>query len=649
MTANSKVSEAIASVLFGSESAGRPVYTLADADVLDTISALAGLSGDPVEAITEVVRSTLSIDDPGTGPFRWQADLADRQRCDPLGTPEVLPLLIVLTLAAERMQADNEAAAHNYYSRLHALLQVPAERRSRVEGDYRRHADQLWGSLNAWLEAWEGERGVPTAYAVGGHAFVGLPMSQAVVRQHDRVGLHEFFALEGMSPGIRLAPSDMEPAIDRYATATPSPLSSNLRRLWIMPVARERIVEAACLELEAWDGSGHLANGSRPLTSTRLLGFLRTFPRRSIEFNLLLPYRSEGPNEARFNALDGVTLIPTIPAPGSATRLASATGISAVSLVEEVINGELGQGSERPFARRPRRVVPLRLDDLQGAYVEVERISLGDDSLVLARSDAKARVEAHLQSFARPNWNERHELPGMPDGWLLYEHVQMVSSPASASLHLDLLALTPRARTSLTLRGGFTLPGLLRKWSSLEPPEIVGLAAGASTISIRVFAGTRIESDLQIIRTDTDGELSVVPLVDRSLTDGEYLVAMFVDGGSRPVSTALLRLRSADTPQFSVDDMDIRLVYSPGSAGVWPLTAGPAKWPSYVNGARVVGDTPTATEGRIREFAPRKRLRRSEVAAPVRVGTPMAADSCMTTGRHNFLLPTAANVLLAAW
>ena len=636
-----RLGEAIADELFGHEHAGRPVYTLADSSALSRIAEKAGLKGDEFSAITDVVRSSLAINDAGVAPFRWQSEAAQKHRQQPLETPPALPLLMLLSLAAESMHADGDLAAHNYYSRLHRLLRVPTERYPRVEGDYRRHADELWGSLNAWLEAWEGERGIPTAYAVGGHAYIGLPMSQAVVRQHDRSGLHEFFALEGMTPGIRLSPSDMSLAMDSYATATPSPLSSHLSRLWRVPAAREQIVEAACLELEAWDGSGSAAAGpDGRLSATRLLAFLRSFPRKSIVFNLMLPYASGGPDVARFHLAESEVTLPTLVGPGSSTRLSGVDAVSATSLVGEVLSGEIGEGDSRPFARKPKRVAALRWDDLQGAYVEVERISLGEDSLILAKEDSRQRVEAHLVAHARPGWRELPQLTGLPEGWLVYEHVQVVSAPIDR-VHPDLLPLTPRSRTSLTLRGGFVLPGLLRKWSSLEPPEIVGMAAGASSLTICVYAGTRIDPAALVVETNREDELAVVPLAQHQLGDGEYVVAMFVDGASRPSSTAVLRLRSADSPQFSVDEVDIRLVYSPDSGQAWPLRAGAANWNRFVNGARTVelrADSKFPLDA-IQEFVPRHRPATTAEPQRARVGVPAADDSCLVTGMHHFQLP----------
>lgn len=637
-----RVTEAIADVMFDSVQAGRPVYALADAETIRRVLEAAEVEEPTLRGLSKLVRSTLQLDSATVSAFQWQAEAARRHRRQPLETPPALPLIVVLSIAAEQMHADGNLAAHNYYSRLQGILDIPANEWHRVEKDYRRTAELLWGSLNSWLEAWEGERGVPTAYAVGGHAFIGLPMSQAVVRQHDRAGLHELFAVEGMTPGLRISPDDMSLVMDPYATATSSlPLSSHLARLWRVPSARDRIVEAACLELEAWDGSGIEAiAAARPVVTTRLLAFLRTFPRKSIEFNLMLPYRSEGPDISRFQLADEESIVPTIAGPGGSTRLSGVEGVSAASLVGEQLVGKFGDDLSRPFGRRPKRVTPLRWDDLQGAFVEIERISLGEDSIVIASSDARQRVEAHLAFHARPGWRELADIPGRPEGWLVYQHVQIVSAPA-VQVHPDLLPLAPRARTSLALRGGFVLPGLLRKWSVMEPPEVVAVAAGATSVGVRVYRGARIDPAELVAESDQPGELAVLSLRDHGLSDGEYVVAMFVDDAHKPSSTALLRLRSARTPQFRVEDVDIRLVYSPEASPLWPLTAGPPEWPSHVNGARIVGlgSRRDGASTPIREYMPRAKSASPMTRPKTRVGIPMASGSCLITGTHRFLLP----------
>lgn len=641
MTEYESVSEAIADVMFGSAFAGRPVYALADSETLSRVLAAADVEGDGATALARIVRTRIHLDEAGVAPFRSIVEATKRHAERALETPPTLPLLVLLTHAAEQMQADEDLAPHNYYSRLHRLLHVPIDSYQRVENDYRRCAELLWGSLNSWLEAWEGERGIPTAYAIGGHAFIGLPMSQAVVRQHDRGGLHELFALEGLSPGLRISPADMSAAMDPYAIASPSPLSAHLSRLWRVPSARARIVEAACVELEAWDGSGIEAVASiRQVATTRLLAFVRTFPRKSVEFNLMLPYRSDSPSIATFDLPHGQVTVPTVSGPGGSTRLSGVEGVSATSLVGERLTGQYGDEGGRRFERLPKRVAALRWDDLQGAFVEVERVSLGEDSVVLVRSDARQRVEQHLALCARPGWQELVSLPGAPDGWIVYQGVQIIAAPERQP-HPDLLPLVPRARTSLSLRGGFSLPGLLRKWSTLEPPEVLALAAGASSVGIRIYRGLRADDSQLVAEAYDANELVILTLSDKNLVDGEYFVVMVVDGASRAASTVLLRLRSANTPQFRVEDVDIRLVYSPESGPRWPISAGPADWPSFVNGARISGLPQPARYPleRIREFSPRQRTQATSGPPRIQVGSSMSNESCLATGMHRFRGP----------
>ena len=243
-----RLRDATAEALFGSDKAGLPAYTLAEKDVLDQIADAAGIGGDPLAGYLSAVRGTLHLEGEGVSTLRWHGQATKQHARTPLETPPSLPLLVVLTMAAEQMQAGTDMASNNYYGRLFPLLDVPESRQQKLISDYRALAEDLWSSLNAWLEAWEGERGVPTAYALGGMRLIGLPMSQAVVRRHDRNGLHQVFEAEGLPPGFRMGPADMELSLDLYATKVPSPLSSNLRRLWTLPAARERIVQAACLE-----------------------------------------------------------------------------------------------------------------------------------------------------------------------------------------------------------------------------------------------------------------------------------------------------------------------------------------------------------------------------------------------------------------
>ena len=632
--------DATAAALFGEDKAGEPVYTLAEPGTLARINEAAGLLGEPVAAFCAAVRSTLNLDTTGIATLRWHQMASAQHGRNPMNTPPSLPLMVVLTLAAEQMQADSDMAAHNYYGRLHPLLAVPEARQDNLVHDYRVCAEVIWGSLNAWLEAWEGERGVPTAYALGSMRYIGLPMSQAVVRRYDREGLAEVFAAEGLPPGFRMGAPDMELVLDPYATKVPTPLSSQLRRLWTNSSARERIVQAACLELESWTGvarhgDGHVSSRA----GTRLVAYLRTFPRKMIELNLAMPVPVEGPGRLTFHTSDGEVQVPTVAGPTGTMRLATTDLLSAESLLSDVITGNSEAGGS-VVQRRPRRVLPLRWDELQGCFVEVERVALGEDNLVLSMVDAKHRVEALLGTCARPGWERLEEVAGLPQGWILFRHVQIVSVP-DGQVHVELTPLVSRARTSLTLRGGFALPGRLRKWSSLDPPEAVAHAANHD-LSVRVYRGSRLGAEDLVVDEGPFTELAIVNLEEHGLDDGEYTVALFVDNAKHPASTATLRLRSADSPLFNVEEVDLQLVYSPSDGPAWPLSAGPVVAGDFINGARVVGDPPSHLSSmKVPEFKPRERTASRTQPRRMRLGHALPPDSCMTTGKHRFQLPTA--------
>jgi hypothetical protein len=640
-----RLCDATADELFDSDKAGLPVYTLPEGDALARIVKSAGL--DPSDAHAEfcrVVRSTLYLDAQGQSPLRWHTEATKRylSLTPPLETPPSLPLLVVFTLAAEAMQADTNMAANNFYGRVRPLLCVPHEREYLFIGAYQKHADLLWRSLNVWLEAWEGERGAPTAYSLGRMRHIGLPMSQAVVRQHDRVGLIEAFEDEALPPGFRMSPEDMELTLDAYATTRPSPLSNNLRRLWSNQDARARIVQAACLELESWTGAAERESVARTSGSARLIAYVRTFLRTVIELNLAIATDGQNASEVVFRSSRGeVTLPAVVSSPGSA-RLASMDAVSPQSLVAETLSGWIAGNEQSKFIRRPRRVVPLRWDELQGCYIEVERVSVGEENLVLARADTHEQVKQLLGSCARPGWSLLQEAAGLPNEWVLFRRVQVVSVPEKAT-HVDLTPLVPRSRTSLTMRGGFDLPGRLRKWSSLQPPEVIAYAVGARSVAIRVFQGDRVSDQAERVSIESEGELAILTLSNYELSDGEYFASMFVDGDKRPRSGSVIRLRSADTPLFRVEEADTYLVYSPASGARWPLTAGPANWSDYVNGARVVGEATGVRASRpMREYTPREQKARPHAGqSRIHVGNTFAPDSCMVTGGHRFQLPPA--------
>ena len=77
-----------------------------------------------------------------------------------------------------------------------------------------------------------------------------------------------------------------------------------------------------------------------------------------------------------------------IPAAGGRVRPIPGSRFDAESLVGAVLELEDPKTGET-VTRRPRRVVPLRRDEMVGALVETDRLQLADDVSLLVKDDEK--------------------------------------------------------------------------------------------------------------------------------------------------------------------------------------------------------------------------------------------------------------------
>ena len=634
------VNEAIAEVMFGEGQAGKPVYALPNDDQLRGIAAAAGVdTKDPERWLVKSVRDRMHAipNDPfartGLGPrFAGHLD-----------SPPHLPVLLVLSLAAGAMRATDDTAAHNYYARLFELLKVPAPAQNSWQNSYRNHAEEMWGALNAWLESWEGERGVPTAYSLGEHRYVGLAMSQALVREADRQKLPRFFTSEALPPGFRLGVADMEAILDPWMARNPPYFSHSMRTLWSSSLARESISAASCLELESWDGSGapgDLIDLNQGPLKVRLLAQLRTFPTTNVTLDLLFPGTvSTGLETVFVDSEEGPIPLPTSPSVASSRRLRDPSSVHSGSLLSDVlrINSESGDYQSE---RLPRRVVPLRFDELQNAYVEVERVQLAEQTLLFVADAATFRVEQLLHAVARPGFTRMAGgTAGVPDGWNAYRDVQVLDR-YQGTIHNDLQPLLPRASSGISLTGGFVIPGLVRKWSSLEPPEIHAKAADANSITVRIHRGSRVEELL--FEVTVEGSVAVIPLTESKLPDGEFLVTLHPEGQKRPSASSLVRLRSSDTPASEGRRSSSGLVFSPCSGPLWPLTASQSDGGPNIDGVRVDSPAINVTQHDMPPAHPRtSRPQEKPQRSTVRIGRGLGANSCMATGMHRYVIPDA--------
>ena len=431
--------------------------------------------------------------------------------------------------------------------------------------------------------------------------------------------------------------------------------------------------------LETWDGLEREEisepGGAVRTSSVRLTATLRTFPKTVVEFSLAVPAPStEHESTLLADSPDGETPIRVLTSPGGMSHLANPSDVDPDSLlVDEIMLRDPSTG--RLYSRVPRSAVVLRDDPLQGCYVEADRIQLGEKSALLVAASLVDRAREVLKASARPGYRELPPgTPGMPAGWVMVRDIDVLTR-FEGTLHADLTVLQPLAGASLSVSGGFQMPGHLRKWSSLEPPEIQAIGESAEQARVRIDRGDKIGEP--VFDETFNSSVALVPLSQHPLADGEYLVTLFADGASRPVATSVLRLRSSDS--LTADGMKELggLGHRPAAQGPsWVLTAvavdGDAlHWTSNtaeLRGLNISAElaaavdepllpprssvaTPTDLDPRrnalVRSHGmpPAKTRPRPVVPnverRPLRLGRGLGDASCMKTLAHRFELPDA--------
>lgn len=648
---------ALSHVVFNVANAGHPVYLDMDDDILGRAAAEAGV--EPSQAngqLVSAVRDTLNLGS-GHGPVfaqhigrlsAWRQSVKNvtSEVCE-LQPPPVLALLGVLTLAAEGMGRDADFGANAYYPRLFQLLSIddPGQRR-RLQSAYMHDAEGLWRGLNEWLAAVDGQFGLPSAYALS-HRYVGLPVSQALVRAADRQRFPHMFSRYGLPPGAEVSPTDMVRMLDSWIQRVPCPVSKSLESLWQRGKARDRIASVAAVELLSWDGSaGTLEedDGHVP-RKVLLLCQLRRFPRPRLEISFVADLKPlPCPDSLVVLSAEGTPAIDVVPVIGARVQPAWTVNIDPRSLVEGVLRlSEVVSG--HVVARWPRRVVPLRRDELLNSYVECERVQLGEDAMLLVKDDRELPQSVHslLEQIARPGFREEKELPGLPVGWVLYSDVQIMASPASEP-GSDLNVLVPILSSQLTLAGGLKLPGRMRKWSSLDPPEVRAVVQDSDSLTIMMspLDGTDESSAWPTTWTSQDPTL-VVDLATLHLSDGDYELSLMDKG--KILQQTTLRLRSSNTPDTFSWQTATALAHDLSNDPLAGIRALPLSEPPpqlFVRGPY------TSAEGHARfpKVTAPKSVDWNEArpiptaAAPLIVVARPEPTSCVVTGAHRIMLPT---------
>ena len=648
---------AVAEVVYSRDSAGQPVYLDLEDNLLAAIVDQAAPDADePAAGLVAAVKATLDFSGGASRVFVAHLDaLKLWHRGSMLAPPPTLALLAILSLAAEVMHDGEGMKPHNYYGRFAELLDLDVAMQKKVQNAYRRRTDGvpfsewLWDSLNDWLEMNEGNRGLPTAFALG-HAHIGKPLSQALVRQTDRERFSDLFALNSLPPRSSLTTFDMEPLIDDWISRNPCPASNALERLWKSgSEARTRIAEVAVLTLQSWEGTPSALSSlgaSVAIDNVRAKAVLRTFPVRQLDVGLVVPAHTTEAVEV-VEVIDsqgsGLGFLELVPAASNYLGLANDEAIDSASFLSgEVLLVRSGQS--QPLRRRSRRAVPMRRDGLLLAWVECERVQLGEESLILVRSEIALAAVKLLNEIARPGFTVDDQVPGLPYGWTLLSGVQILSSipmEQRNKLPVDLNIFQPLSSSQLMLQGGLQIPGNIAKWSSSLPPELrvtaVSNASITASITCTRHRGTPRPDDRDV---ESSGGVLLWDLSQVTLVDGDYKISVSQRG--EPTSTRTLRLRSADSPALAIDDDQPSIAHDP-TAGDFGLLARRTESTDAFRCATNVGaDLYSRNPPSVPGWHTARRERGKSSAPTNRLTFPTPDNSsCMVTGAHLMALETA--------
>lgn len=564
------VNEAIAESVFSHERSGLAVYLDLEVNALATIAKHLEISSeDVVDHLKRCVRDLSFRNDRVTlQRFSRAADFWRKGSL--LDTPPFLALLAIASLAAERMSNDDNFAANAYYPRLASELGIP-ERSEEVAVAYRSVCDQLWAGLVDWLNAWEGERGLPTVTASTQFPYVSKALSQALLREADREKFPYLFATYGLEPQQDLPVEDMAEFMNVWV---PSHATAHLKALWRKQDLRKDIAEAACAELRTWTGMATEEGNASFLT--RLIAVVKRSFGRKLELNLeVLHPKSWQQTDLRIELANGQsTEVPFVPTGSRTLRLADSTVLSPGDLLGGRIlltDDDLALKS----LRLPRTVVPLRLDETSRLFVECDRVVLGVPHLLLVRQEVgdvtmkhpiARQVHNALSSAARPGWAELTEMDGLPAGWTMFIDVELLGEPSGLSTsNFALRALQPlSASTSIAFSGGLQVPGAVRRWSAQRLPDITAITDAPDGLGISITDSNGI----QVQASSSHESAMIIELPENSLAEGEYTIKLKTSNATR---TANVRLVSANQPA----PRPVKTLSYKPTAGLGSLSAGP--------------------------------------------------------------------------
>jgi Arc/MetJ family transcription regulator len=675
--------EALTGLIYSGDSAFEPVYLDLDDEFLQRAAERLGLDGDPArvqETLAQAVRQTLLLGLSNSGVSalaahtsrlrRWRA-MRRESSAGSASPPPVVALLAAFTRAAELMGRDEQYTGRAYFPRLYQLLNIEPADEGRIASAFRNETEAYWRALNDWLESHDGALGEPTAEALG-YRYIGLPMSQALIRKADRQSLTGMFFDEDLEPGLRLTPDDMAALLKPWLTSGGG--TTSLRSIWKSATARKLLIESAIQALVQWPGDPPPRPPGEPLLvrPPRLTARLARsgLGKARLDISFVLRGVVSGPRslgqtwEVRSSPDDPSPLIDLVQLTDKFAAPALAGQVDGASLVSGQFRLRSASADVAPavtVSRRPQPIVVLSRLEEAALYVEVDHAHLGETHLVLVNEAAtkpngqpRFALDSLLQQIAQPGFTRLAEVAGLPAGWSLYRDVVIMARHTLTDLALDVLR--PDQTSVLTVSGGLRMPGHAQRWSAFVPLTIRGIAHDHEDVTLTL---THLDDSGEYVPAHV-WQASAAEVVGTTdglhLAHGRYRVELGSSRESTPLASVSFQLCSSADPRVRTSEDRLRYWLEPvprasRQSAQMPgeLAASHAGVPTPDNGAGSAGTwvTGAVAEGGAPAGEPAERVpgppwwKMEPATDPTFVlAEPAPPDSCAITGMHREVIET---------
>jgi hypothetical protein len=568
------INDDLNSVIFDGRFANRPLYLDIEDDLLTALGQSLLINENEVAfTVANAVRQ--SLDFSGANPFSHHQQrylswwLQNRD-----AAPPFTALLCAFSMAAEKMRSDESYSSNNYYERLFEVLRIDDETEKKSVRNHFYTTRKYWEALNRWLYMKEGTLGRPTAAQVFSHwPNVSYPISQALIREADRTRFGKMFDEFDLLPGETLSATEMGEYLSQWITGIDA--STWLKRLWANGDLREKIAQAASLELEAWTGPEKGASGAlqrkRCVLYGRASGWLKQelwlmlgVSKVGIEegSTLLVPSgNANNPSAKSFeNCSDGIFLNSS--PYEDVLALDPASSISMSSALALGFQADL-QGGAAVIARLGRPVIPMERMKNGIGFREVTRISLLGEHIVLCHDAWLEKVKRHIGKFSREGFRcfASGNLPGLPEDWSAFLKVEMLQVPTEV-VHENLECLTPMSDASLSIDGGLHI--FHQDWHSCGGLEAMGaIGSGEATlelVSINFLTGK--DEVISYASAEQCARLTI-PTSEEGIT-GDYEIRL--KRGSKIVQRRSVFFHNASKPRAKMTVSSPELSCSPSRA-----------------------------------------------------------------------------------